>query len=385
MNRQLNPEVLGQLLLMQSIIGSLPDEEKIFDFACKGLVDVPGVQYVEWQDAEKASYPETTVRLPIKVEQKPARQLLLHLSDRQAFGPYLEYIQNFSFMLTVLLEERNQRRINESHQKNLEHRIAERTRELEKEIAERKKTETALLQSEKLFRTSFEYASVGKCLTAPDGSIIKVNGAFAGMLGYEPAALAGTNIIELTHEDDIALSRLHMQSLLDDKVETVAFEKRYIHASGATVWASVGTVLLRNLETAPRFFISHIYDISAQKAADGDKEQLEEQLRHAQKMEAIGTLAGGIAHDFNNILAAIIGYADLAEEDLPPASEARQSLEQVQLAAGRARDLVRQILFFSRKQTRKLAAVDVRSVITETIKLLRASIPATFDMVTNLD
>ncbi len=385
MNPRLKPEVLGQLLLMQSVIGSLPDEEKIFDFACKGLVDVPGVQYIEWQDDDEIRPSETTVSLPIKVGNAPPRRLLLHLSDRQAFEPYLEYIQNFCFMLTVLLEERNQRRINESHQENLERRIVERTRDLEKEIAERKKTEAALLQSEKLFRTSFEYAAIGECLAAPDGSFIKVNSAFARMLGYEPAALTGRNITEVTHEDDIALSRLHIQSLLDDTVETVAFEKRYIHASGTTVWASVGTFLFRNLDGTPQFFISHITDITAQRESESQRQQLEEQLRHAQKMEAIGTLAGGIAHDFNNILGAIIGYTDLAEEDLPATSDARQSLEQVQLAANRARELVQQILFFSRKQPRKLTPIDVRGVIAETVKLLRASIPATIDIVTNLD
>ena len=385
MNNQIKPEVLGQLLLMQTLIGSLPDEERIFDFACKGLVDVPGVQYIEWQDDASVDHDETTVILPIKVENAPARQLLLHLSDRQAFEPYLEYIKNFSFMLTVLLEERNQRRINESHQKNLERRIAERTRDLEKEIAERKKTEAALLQSENLFRASFEYAVIGECLTEPDGKIIMVNSAFAHMLGYEPAALAGRNVIELTHEDDIALSKLHMLGLLDNTVETVAFEKRYVHASGTTVWSSVGTFLFRNVDAAPQFFITHISDISAQKAAETERLELEEQLRHAQKMEAIGTLAGGIAHDFNNILAVIIGYTELAAEDLPPASEPRQSLEQVQLAADRAKELVRQILFFSRKQPRKLMPVDIRGVIAETTKLLRASIPATIDIVTNLD
>jgi len=107
---------------------------------------------------------------------------------------------------------------------------------------------------------------------------------------------------------------------------------------------------------------------------------LEERLRQAQKMEAIGTLAGGIAHDFNNILAAIIGYTELccARKDLD--GDLRYNLEQVLKASNRAADLVRQILAFSRKSMQEQRPVELNRVLRDTVQMLRASIPKTIDL-----
>jgi len=111
------------------------------------------------------------------------------------------------------------------------------------------------------------------------------------------------------------------------------------------------------------------------------RQRVEEQLQQAQKMESIGTLAGGIAHDFNNILSAVMGYTDLAllrAKDRDP--ELESDLAQIRKAADRAADLVRQILTFSRRQTREKMPMHVVSVVKEALKLLRASIPATIDI-----
>jgi signal transduction histidine kinase/ActR/RegA family two-component response regulator len=111
-----------------------------------------------------------------------------------------------------------------------------------------------------------------------------------------------------------------------------------------------------------------------------ERAKLEEQRRQSQKMEAIGTLAGGIAHDFNNILAAIIGFTEMVEEDLPPESQSRPRIGRVLKAASRGKDLVRQILAFSRKTELERKPLSLSSVIHETFQLLRASLPTTIEM-----
>ncbi|MDP2007902.1 MAG: PAS domain S-box protein [Rubrivivax sp.] len=125
----------------------------------------------------------------------------------------------------------------------------------------------------------------------------------------------------------------------------------------------------------PRF-IALARDISERKQGDAQRGVLERQLREAQKIESIGTLAGGIAHDFNNILPAILGNVALARQDLPPAHPALASLEQIQRAGLRARTLVEQILAFSRRQPQALVAQPLQPVLEETLSLLRATLPA---------
>ncbi len=125
----------------------------------------------------------------------------------------------------------------------------------------------------------------------------------------------------------------------------------------------------------PRF-IALARDISDRKHAEVRRRELEGQLRVAQKMESIGTLAGGIAHDFNNILAAILGNLALAREDLGPGHPALPSLEQVHKAGLRARSLVQQILAFSRSQPQQLQVQPLQPVLDETLALLRATLPA---------
>ena len=114
-------------------------------------------------------------------------------------------------------------------------------------------------------------------------------------------------------------------------------------------------------------------DVTAQR-------QLEDRLRQSEKMESLGRLAGGIAHDFNNILAAILGYAELLAGDVAPGSEAAEHVDHVLSAAHRARDLVRQILTFSRKSEVRRETVDLRATLRDALTLLRASSAVTIEI-----
>ncbi len=114
-----------------------------------------------------------------------------------------------------------------------------------------------------------------------------------------------------------------------------------------------------------------------QHRAEEEKKKLQNHVRQSQKMEAIGTLAGGIAHDFNNILTAILGYAALVKEACPPESQISSDVEQIIASGNRARELVRQMLTFSRQRPNEIQAIQTHLIIKEALKMLRASIPST--------
>jgi PAS domain-containing protein len=116
-----------------------------------------------------------------------------------------------------------------------------------------------------------------------------------------------------------------------------------------------------------------------------ERKRLEDQLRQVHKMQAIGTLAGGIAHDFNNILAAILGFTELALFDVSAGSVLQYNLQEVLKAGQRARDLVRQILAFSRQDTQERQPLTLHTLVRETLTLLRASLPTTIAMQQHLD
>ncbi|MCG8335934.1 MAG: ATP-binding protein [Proteobacteria bacterium] len=120
--------------------------------------------------------------------------------------------------------------------------------------------------------------------------------------------------------------------------------------------------------------------ILEQQQAEEKRLQLEAQLKHSQKLEAIGTLAGGIAHDFNNLLFAMLGYITMAKEDLDAESPVREDLEEAITAAKRAKDLVHQILTFSRQQEGEQQPIRISSLVKEALKMIRAFLPATIEI-----
>ncbi len=128
-----------------------------------------------------------------------------------------------------------------------------------------------------------------------------------------------------------------------------------------------------------------VVDLTDSRKAEAEKLRLEEQVRQTQKMEAMGTLAGGIAHDFNNILAAMLGNAELALDDVPAGAASRHSLEQVVKAGLRGRDLVRQILAFSRKSDGNYTALSLGQLIRDTFAILRPSLPGNITAHLDLD
>ena len=160
-------------------------------------------------------------------------------------------------------------------------------------------------------------------------------------------------------------------------------EYRILRPDGTLRWIKAKAVPIKN-ETGRIWSIAGLCeDITEHKLAEKEKEKLESQLRQAQKMEAIGTLAGGIAHDFNNILTIIFGYNELAMAEKDPENRQRH-LEEIKRGAERAKELVTQILAFSRKAEQQQYPLQVSLIIKEALKMLRASIPTTIEIRQNI-
>src|SRR5271165_1648355 len=178
------------------------------------------------------------------------------------------------------------------------------------------------------------------------------------------------------HPDDVARFETALADHLDGRTARYECEYRVRQANGDWHWLAARGRLLRDSSDRPQRMVGSSSDVTAQKQAQADKEQLEAQLRQSQKMEAIGTLAGGIAHDFNNILGAILGYGELAHQQSAVGSPMRRYLDNVLHAAERAKSLVDRILGFSRSGLGDRVPVNIQSVVEETLELLEASLPA---------
>jgi len=237
-----------------------------------------------------------------------------------------------------------------------------------------------LEESEARFREAFEHAATGIALADPDGRIRVSNRYLQHMLGCSEAELAHRTIEDITWPEDRTNGEEVLAPLIAGRQRFVQVEKRLCHNTGEAVWTRMNGSLMRDQAGRPLQFIFHIRDLAAEKAAEADKQRLERQLRQAQKMEAIGTLAGGIAHDFNNILSAVGGYTELSLMQLPPDAEVRDHLEKVKGAADRATDLVQQILAFSRQSENEKIVLQIGSIVKEALQLLRASLPSTIEI-----
>ena len=179
----------------------------------------------------------------------------------------------------------------------------------------------------------------------------------------------------IMHPDDAARFEVKFGDHLEGRTSHFECEYRVRHADGRWCWLLARGRCRRDSAGQPKRFVGSAMDITAQKQAQIDKEQLEAQLRQSQKMEAIGTLAGGIAHDFNNILGAILGYGELALLESDEKSALRRYLDNVMHATERAKLLVERILGFSRSGLGDREPVNVQSVVLETLELLEASLP----------
>ena len=248
--------------------------------------------------------------------------------------------------------------------------IDSQMKRLNRELSERKEAETALIESEKKYRELVEKINDVIYTTDENGRIEYISPVAERMTGFSPDDMTGKAFSEFLHPDD----RPRIQKLFENAFpeNERPFECRMMTNEGGFVWIRCNSlpVYENNRLAGRRGMFS---DISKEKL-------LEERLRHAQKAEALGTLTGGIAHDFNNILGIILGYAEIARSDTSPSDPVHESLEQIRSAGLRAKDIVKQLLTFTRKEVEPEDRVtDIRPVVKEALEMLRSTIPASIE------
>jgi PAS domain S-box-containing protein len=268
----------------------------------------------------------------------------------------------------------------------LEGRVRQRTdqlersnRELRLRIDEREKAVEALRASEERFRTLIANITDVIFVLDAEGIIRYKSPNVTRHFGWRPEELVGTPGWGYVHADDRPRVQEAFTQVLAAPGRENTAEFRYRTRDGR--YRTIRMTAVNRLDhPLVRGVVGSYRDVTERQQAEAEKLRLEGQLRQAQKMESLGTLAGGIAHDFNNILSPIMGFTEMTLADLPPAHTARGNLGEVLKAAKRARDMVQQILTFSRHTAPELKPMKIAPVIEEAVKLLRSTLPATIDI-----
>lgn len=255
-------------------------------------------------------------------------------------------------------------------------------------IREERLRQQEILNRERIrFATLMQHASDAILLQDKGGTFVYESLSASRIFGYPQGYFLGKGEADLEESDlwkwipseDIKDLGQLMQRMKENRDASLLYHVRFRHAAGN--WLDL-EVLATNLLHQPDVegILITIRDVSERRRAEQVQKQLEGQLRQAQKMEALGTLAGGIAHDFNNILGAIVGFTWLARSDLQSPTVVAESLEQISQASDRAIGLVKQILTFSRQGKQERMKMILQPVIKECLKLLRSTLPAAIEI-----
>jgi PAS domain S-box-containing protein len=241
------------------------------------------------------------------------------------------------------------------------------------DITERKLMEEAVARAEEKYREIFQNSVTGIFQVALDGCFLQVNAAIARIYGYDSPDEIMEGVKDLWHLFVRPERRIELNRLIETQGSVRDFEVEFFRKDKSVVWVALNTRAVHNSTGEIAYLEGTASDIT-------DRKVLRAQLDQAQKMEAIGTLAGGIAHDFNNILTPIIGYTELSLNMISEDDRLSHNMTQVLLSANRAKDLVRQILAFSRKTEQEQKPVQVSLIAKEALRLLRSSLPTTIDI-----
>ncbi len=253
--------------------------------------------------------------------------------------------------------------------------------QLQQRAKKQQRTETALRDSEERYRSLFQNShTVMLLIDLVDGAVVDANHAAVQFYGYSYEELITLTIHQINcmtpEQVDIELERFHSENRT-----FFQFRHRLKNGDIRDVEIHAGPIEVGGRE----LLYSIVFDSTEKIRNQKERESLESQLRRMQKVEAIGVLAGGIAHDFNNMLTPILGYAEMGMDANPPESWTHDCLRQINKAGQRAKELVGQILTFSRQSDIEVKPVQVQTVLRELIKLSRSLLPSTIEIKEQID
>jgi PAS domain S-box-containing protein len=253
---------------------------------------------------------------------------------------------------------------------------------LKRAHAELIRSQKVLLENENRLKILFEHAPDASFLLDLEGKVVDVNRAAELLTGADRQSLIHSHA-----------SANPLVPNVEDQAQPVAGPDNTAEANTPRPWLVTrpdGRRVITELRSylvdigGTPYLLATVRDLTESRRAEEEKRKLEAQLRHLERMQTVGTLAGGIAHDFNNILSPILGYAEMAAQELKSGAP-RDHLEHVIRAAYRARDLIQQILIFSRQTEMDYRPLQLQPLVKEVMKLLRASLPATIEIECQFD
>ena len=238
-------------------------------------------------------------------------------------------------------------------------------------------------QCELRYREMVESMSELVCRFLVDGAITFANRAFSEQFGSEQDDLIGKNFFKLISVDEDSWDGDGFRSAVN-RISPLLSAKRMLRSDGAVCWVRWSCHGLVNEEGSLIEYQAVGRDITVLRKRQHEKKQKDQWRRRMQKLEAIGTLSAGIAHDFNNIIAVILGNVQLAMDDVLKRSRTQKNLSEIYDSCLRAREIVKQILAFSRESDQEMRSLNLVPVVKESIKFLKSTIPSTIEIRENI-